>query len=62
MDVTFHSDGVSFVLGNPDKVKTWLLNCISLYKKTCGDINVIFCDDEYLLSINNTYLNLPKTT
>lgn len=29
---------------------------ISRESKSCGDLNFIFCSDEYLLAINKTYL------
>lgn len=57
MSVSFHSEGISFILNNKRKINSWVLECVSLHNKSCGDINVIFCDDEYLLSVNNTYLN-----
>ena len=57
MSVSFHSEGISFTLNNKRKLKPWILKCISLHNKSCGDINVVFCDDEYLLSVNKTYLN-----
>jgi probable rRNA maturation factor len=57
MGVSFHSDEISFNVKNKRKLNSWILSCVSVHNKSCGDINVIFCDDEYLLSVNNTYLN-----
>ena len=57
MGVLFHSDGVSFSISNPEKLNAWVVKCLSSFNKNCGEINVIFCNDDYLLSINKTYLN-----
>ena len=57
MSVSFHSDGVTFDVNNKQKLNSWIVSCVSTHNKSCGDINVIFCYDEYLLSVNNTYLN-----
>ncbi len=27
-----------------------------IFSKKCGDLNIIFCNDKYLLSVNNQYL------
>ncbi len=35
----------------------WIKNTILNENKKIGEVNVIFCDDEYLLSINRQYLN-----
>ncbi len=57
MGVLFHSDGVGFSISNPEKLNAWIIKCLSSFNKNCGEINVIFCNDDYLLSINKTYLN-----
>lgn len=44
----------------PDSVNTdykkWLQDIILAENKKLGDINYIFCDDEYLLKVNQDYL------
>ena len=35
----------------------WLASIINLECKKLGEIQYIFCDDEYLLEINKSYLN-----
>lgn len=40
-----------------EKIEPWLKNIILNENKKIGDINYIFCDDEYLLKINQEYLN-----
>lgn len=36
--------------------KTWLEDIILSEEKKTGEINYIFCDDEYLLKVNQDYL------
>ena len=35
----------------------WVESCIEERGRNCGEITYIFCDDEYLLTINQKYLN-----
>ncbi len=37
-------------------IKTWVKSCILSYKMKVGDINFIYCSDEYLKNINIQYL------
>ncbi|WP_109302047.1 rRNA maturation RNase YbeY [Aquimarina sp. AU474] len=43
----------------PDEssVQSWLNRVVDSESKTIGEINFIFCDDEYLLKINQDFLN-----
>lgn len=45
----------SFELEN--KISDWLENLILSENKKSGEINYIFCDDEYLLKVNQDYLH-----
>ncbi|MEO8515523.1 MAG: rRNA maturation RNase YbeY [Flavobacterium sp.] len=40
----------------------WISTIISSENKTEGEINYIFCDDDYLLEINQQYLNHDTLT
>ncbi|MFM7473400.1 MAG: rRNA maturation RNase YbeY [Crocinitomicaceae bacterium] len=42
---------------NPDFFVYSLPALIAMESKTCGDITLIFCSDDYLLEINKKYLN-----
>jgi rRNA maturation RNase YbeY len=42
---------------NEPLYKDWLLKIISSENKLTGDLVFVFCDDDYLLSINQKYLN-----
>ena len=39
-----------------DRTKDWLINLITNEGKKAGEINYIFCDDEYLLKVNQDFL------
>jgi len=51
-----------FNLDNEDAISAWLANVITSENKKEGEINYIFCDDEYLNKINVEYLNHDTLT
>lgn len=55
--VRFFSEKIKFKLAHPRKTASWVKNVIVQEKKTVGDINYIFCSDDYLRSVNIEYLN-----
>ena len=54
--ILFHSE-IGFNLSNKSLYKKWIKNCVHKEKKGVGSINYIFCDDAYLLKVNQEYLN-----
>ena len=51
-----------FHLDNEEAVTSWLGKVITSENKKEGEINYIFCDDEYLHKINVEYLNHDTLT
>ncbi|MFE3846924.1 rRNA maturation RNase YbeY [Flavobacterium sp. LB3P45] len=51
-----------FTLDNEEGIAAWLTNVITSENKKEGEINYIFCDDEYLHKINLEYLNHDTLT
>jgi probable rRNA maturation factor len=51
-----------FALENEEAVALWLSTVITSENKKEGEINYIFCDDEYLHKINLEYLNHDTLT
>jgi probable rRNA maturation factor len=51
-----------FTLDNEEAIATWLSAVIVSENKTEGEINYIFCDDEYLHKINIEYLDHDTLT
>lgn len=41
---------------NPELFVLWLSDTINHEGKECGDVNIVFCSDEYLLDMNKRYL------
>jgi rRNA maturation RNase YbeY len=46
-----------FLLDNETQFSDWISRVILSENKKDGDINYIFCDDEYILEINKQYLD-----
>ncbi len=57
MPVTFHSADLSFNLKNKRILRNWIVSEILHSGFKPGQINLIFCSDEYLLEINRKYLS-----
>jgi rRNA maturation RNase YbeY len=51
-----------FELSSESDFTTWIQNIIASENKEEGDINYIFCDDDYLHRINVEYLNHDTLT
>ena len=51
-----------FALENETDFANWLSEVISSELKNEGEINYIFCDDDYLLEINQQYLDHDTLT
>jgi rRNA maturation RNase YbeY len=51
-----------FELSNEEQLSNWISSVIVSEDKKEGEINYIFCDDEYLLSLNEQYLNHDTLT
>lgn len=56
-EIIFHSEDIDYQVDRPELLAQWLTTCIEKEKKLKGAINFIFCSDEYLLKINQDYLN-----
>lgn len=54
--ISFFSEGITFNLRSKLLVKKWLKQVAAQNGYTVGDINFIFCSDDYLLDINKQYL------
>jgi probable rRNA maturation factor len=57
MAIHFFTEDVKEVRMPKKKVRAWVNQCITSSNKITGDINYIFCSDEYLKQINIEYLN-----
>ncbi len=53
---------IDFQLESEDKTATWIQNCIEEEGFELGEINYIFCDDDYLHNINVEFLQHDTLT
>ena len=54
-NIYYHSE-CNFQLKDKQSITKWLKDAISTENKELGEINYIFCDDQYLLKKNQKYL------
>lgn len=54
--VRFFNRDIKFELKHKLLLKKWIKSVVGGYGKRVGDINVILCDDPYILEINNQFL------
>jgi probable rRNA maturation factor len=59
IDFNYETD---FELSNETQYSNWISAIIKSENKTEGEINYIFCDDNYLVEINQQYLNHDTLT
>ena len=57
MSIRFSSQTMDFELPEAEKVKRWVSDVVIRRGKQVGNINYLFCDDEYLLGVNRQYLD-----
>ena len=57
MAISFSTENVKFDLPAKMKVKKWISEVIKAQGKRVGEVSYLFCDDDYLIEVNRTYLN-----
>lgn len=57
MAINFFTEDIKFDLPQKQKRKTWLKHIAQSENFKVGELNYIFCSDEYLYQINVDYLN-----
>jgi rRNA maturation RNase YbeY len=55
--IRFFAENISFNLKNRRRIKYWIADAIIGENKIIGEINFIFCSDDYLLDMNRKYLS-----
>ena len=60
-NIYYHSE-CDFQLQNETSISKWLIAAVVNENKTIGEINYIFCEDDYLLKKNQEYLNHDTLT
>jgi len=54
--MNFFNENITIVLSNKRILRKWISEAIEREGKEAGDINFIFCNDDYLLELNFKYL------
>lgn len=57
MAISFHNADLKFVLKNKRELKLFLSDMIKRAGQKPGDLSFVFCTDNYLLDINQRFLN-----
>jgi probable rRNA maturation factor len=55
--INFFEEDISFKLKDKAGVKKWIRSALEAEGYKLGELNYIFCSDQYLLQINQQYLN-----
>ncbi|MEI9919344.1 MAG: rRNA maturation RNase YbeY [Bacteroidota bacterium] len=62
MAIEFSSHRTSFKLPNPKKTSAWIEKVVKTEKSKIGSLSYVFCSDNYLLRINQDYLDHDTLT
>ena len=54
--INFFTEEMKYNLKHKTKIRTWIKNTIEAEGYVLEELNFIFCSDEYLLAINQQYL------
>ena len=60
--ITFHTTFDRFKLKQVTQLKKWIEHTITAEKKRLGQLTYFFCDDAYLLGLNQKFLNHDTLT
>ena len=58
----FFSEEVNFKFTDEKKIRAWIIQSISQEKQNTAVINIVFCNDEYLLDLNQRFLHRDTLT
>ena len=56
-NIHFFSEEISFNLKHKTTLRNWIKRVVQNEQQEIEDLNFIFCSDEYLLAVNQEYLN-----
>ena len=62
MNIHFFNEDIAYNLRQKTLLRNWVSNSITTEKKVVGDLNIIFCSDEYLHQMNVQYLKHDNLT
>jgi probable rRNA maturation factor len=56
-NIEFHFEDIVIPDFNPEFFCLWISDIVELHQKEIGELNYIFCSDDYILDINKQHLN-----
>lgn len=62
ISINYFTEDTSFTLRNKNKLRKWIQIVIGNEKKLPGNLNYIFCSDDFLYKLNIEYLNHDTLT
>ena len=60
--IQFFTEQTHFTIKNKTQIREWITHMICKHKKIVGEINIIFCSDDYLQKLNEQFLNHDSFT
>ncbi|MEY3343487.1 MAG: hypothetical protein RL090_1171 [Bacteroidota bacterium] len=61
-NILFFAEGVTHILRDRKRVRSWLNSCARKKKKSIGLLTYVFCNDRYLRKINKQFLGHDYNT
>ena len=62
MAIHLFEEDINIKIKNKLAIKKWLKNTVELEKKKLGELNYVFCSDDYLHEMNVSYLQHDTLT
>jgi rRNA maturation RNase YbeY len=56
-NINFHFEDILIPNFNSEFFRLWINDVVTHHQKELGDLNYIFCSDEYILDVNKQHLN-----
>ena len=56
-NIFFHTEDISFALESEKEMVSWLVKLVEVHNRKVGELNYIFCSDDYLLKMNQEHLS-----
>jgi len=60
--IRFFTEGIKYRISNKKAIRIWIGNAIINEKLNIGDINIVICDEKYLLKLNRSFLRKSSHT
>ncbi len=55
--ISYTTEDIDWAISDREKIDQWIVQVVTNHHKTIGELNYIFCSDNYILEINKEHLN-----